>query len=54
MITSAAVTREQGLPAQPGEALTRQAVTAVTISGSASVGRSHSLPLRQYLSWSIA
>ena len=32
MITSAAVTREQGLPAQPGEALTRQAVTAVTIA----------------------
>jgi hypothetical protein len=32
VITSAAVTREQGLPAQPGEALTRQAVTAVTIA----------------------
>ena len=32
MITPAAVTREQSLPAQPGEALTRQAVTAVTIA----------------------
>ena len=32
MITPAAVTREQSIPAQPGEALTRQAVTAVTVA----------------------
>jgi hypothetical protein len=30
--TPAAVTREQTLPAQPGETLTRQAVTAVTVA----------------------
>ena len=32
MITHAAVTREQSLPAQPGETLTRRAVTAVTVA----------------------